>query len=117
MSTQHIAIERAVALLTAAKVDFKVITEDGVEYGNLVAAKRKVGKKVFTRPRGEMLNHFKPFVENMKPGDVARVPSNFYTVEEVRGPLASWCSSHWGNGSYITTVDRKTHEIEVLRVL
>lgn len=115
MSAQLIAIERAVALLNAAKADFKIIAQDGSEFGNLIGAKRP-GKKTYTRPRGTMLSHFKPFIENMQPGDTVNVPADFYDVEEVRGPISSWCSANWGAGNAITSIDRKNNVVEVLRV-
>lgn len=115
MSTQMIAIERAIALLNAAKADYKIITPDGEEFGNLIGAKRP-GKKVYTRPRGTMLQHFKPFIEAMQPGECVKVPADFYDVEDVRGPISSWCSANWGVGSAITSIDRTHNVVEVLRV-
>lgn len=116
MSTQSIAVSRAIALLNAAKVQYKILTEDGAEYGTLQVVYPKQKKRIYTRPRGEMRDYYLPFVKDQQPGETVRIPFGPYEAEDIRGPLCGYCSINWGNGSYITTIDRIGSFVEVLRV-
>lgn len=116
MSVENIAVSRAVALLNAAKVQYKIITDDGAEYGSLKVVIPKMGKRVYTRPRGEMRDYYLPHVQHLQSGGSAKIPFGQYEPEDIRGPLTAWCTAHWGNGSYITSVNRAEQCVEILRV-
>ena len=116
MSTQSIAVSRAIALLNAAQAQYKIITEDGAEYGGLTVVIPKEKKRIHTRPRGELRDYYLPHIQNMKSGDLVKVPAGPYELEDLRGPITSYCSQHWGNGSYVTSLNRAENAVEVLRV-
>lgn len=109
------AIDRAVLLLLAAKAKFKIIAEDGTEYGELEAALPK--RRKFANPRGTLKDHFYPFIADMTPGDVRTIPAKEFGAERIRSSLAGWIATNWGNGAAITSVDRKANTVEVLRVV
>lgn len=118
MSVQQLAIERAVNMLKGAGAQFKIITADGQHYGELeavVPAPRK--RKVYTRPRGEMRDHFIKYIMGMVPGGYAEVPAGDYSLEDVRGPLTSWACAKWGNGSVMTSINRDKNVVEVIRTI
>lgn len=116
MSTQSIAVSRAIALLNAAQAQYKIITEDGAEYGGLTVVVPKAKKRIHTRPRGELRDYYLPYLINMQAGQTVSVPAGPYELEDLRGPITSYCSTHWGNGSYITSINRKENAVELLRV-
>jgi hypothetical protein len=117
MSVNQIALDRALKLLAASGAQYAVIGLDGVKYGTLdVVEPKPAKKKVFTHAHGEFRDYFMPFIGGMKPGDSVKIPPGKYQLEELRGPLSSWCSTHWGAGNTITSIDRKANLIEVLRV-
>ena len=116
MSVQQLAIERAVNMLKGAGAQFKIITADGQHFGELeavVPAPRK--RKVYTRPQGEMRDHYLKYVIGMVPGGYAEVPAGPYELEDVRGPLTAWMHSKWGTGSAITSINRDKNVVEVIR--
>ena len=117
MSVQQVALDRALKLLAAAGVQYAVIGLDNIKYGTLdVAQPKPAKKKVFTHTHGEFRDYFVPFIGSMRPGDSVKILPGKYQLEELRGPLSSWCSTHWGAGNTITSIDRKENLIEVLRV-
>lgn len=118
MSVQQLAIERAVNMLKGAGAQFKIITSDGQEYGELhVAEPVQRKRKVYTRPQGEMRDHYLPHVIGMVPGGYAEVPAGPYSLEDVRGPLTAWIHAKWGPGSAITSVNREKNVVEVIRTI
>lgn len=117
MSLQNAAVERAINMLNAVGAQFKIITADGQEYGQLTVAQPKQRKtKVYLRPVGELHAYYSPFIVDVKPGEAVQVPFGPYEAEDVRGPITAWCCSHWGKGNYMTVVNRDKRCVEVLRV-
>ena len=117
MSVNQIALDRALKLLDAAGVQYAVIDFDGVKHGALEVGQPKTKKKkVFMHQHGEFRDYFMPYLQNLTAGSAVKVPPGKYQLEELRGPLSSWCSTNWGKGSTITSIDRKSNLIEVLRV-
>lgn len=118
MSVNQIALDRALKLLDAAGVQYAVIGFDGDKYGTLeIASPKPAKKKIFRHQHGEFRDYFKPYIKDLSLGDSVKIPFGKYEAEELRGPLSSWCSTHWGAGSTITSIDRKAGHVEVLRVL
>jgi len=117
MSVNQIALDRALKLLDAAGVQYAVIGLDGVKHGVLEVAEEKSKKKRALRyAYGEFRDYFMPYIKDMEPGDSVKIPPGKYQLEELRGPLSSWCSTNWGAGNTITSIDRKAGHVEVLRV-
>lgn len=117
MSLQNAAVDRAINMLTAVGAQFKIITADGTEYGQLEVVQPKARKtKVYLRPIGELHAYYSPFIIGMKPGEAVQIPFGPYEAEDVRGPLTAWCCSHWGKGNYMTVVNRDKRCVEVLRI-
>lgn len=118
MEVQKIAISRAVALLRSAKCQFAIIDADGNKQGDLeIATQGRRSRGAF--PRGTLIAHFLPHIENMKPGDAACVPYGRFAAEKshrdsLQKAISSHCSAAWGNKTYITHMNDKG--VEVLRV-
>ena len=113
--TEQIALERALALLNAAKAKYKIILPDGTEYGELVVAKPKA-KRNMKHQRGELTTYFQPLIEGMQPGEVRTIPAGKYGPVDLRASLSGWCAGRWGNGNSITSVDHRNNAVEVMRV-
>ena len=101
-------------------IDFKIFTKEGdEEYGSLKAVAPKV-EKVRTRaaseyPIGEVRNYILPFLENVQPDGVTSVPVGKYNPENVRGNACSWCTTHWGKGTYSSTYNKEKKTVEIYR--
>lgn len=112
-----VTLHKAIRMLIGTGVAFAVIDEKGNKHGNLevVAPKERKRTPSPNRKRGELINHFLPYVENAESGQVIRIPANQYDIGEVRSSLASWASSVWGKDSYTTHILRDQRIIEILR--
>lgn len=118
MEVQKIAIDRAIALLSAAKCQFAIIDAAGNRHGTLeIASPALRSRGAF--PRGTLVAHFLPHIEHMKPGDAYVVPYGAFAAEKshresLQKAISSHCSAAWGNKTYITHMNEKG--VEVLRV-
>lgn len=117
MEVQKLALNRAMAMLTAAKCQFAIVDAEGNKYGGLqVAEPPKRTRGAF--PRGTLVAHFQPYIKDVKPGDVVCVPYGICAEKPQRDALqraiASHCSAAWGNKTYITHMNDAG--VEVLRI-
>lgn len=118
MDIRSEALQRGLQLLRAAQVRFKVITEDGAEYGDLEVVKTKPR----TRSRGTkykvgtIRRYYLPLIESMQPEEVRFVPVGEFDLDTLQGGISAYASAHWGNKSVITRKDEERNGIEILRV-
>lgn len=113
----EVAITRALALLKSVNAQFKIITADGQEHGDLEVVQPKERKRQKgLYGYGELNHYFLPLVEKMKPGEQVNVPFDRYECERLRGALSAWLVKKWGKGNTITSVNRESKVVEVLRV-
>ncbi len=115
---KSVAIKRALALLNAAGAKYKVIAEDGAEYGELVVAPPKSCSR---KPRdsryasGERTAYIRALVADMKPGDEIMIPfTDAYPADAIGHMVAPTCFDLWGSGGYIT--ENTEAGVSVLRV-
>ena len=110
-------IAKAVELLKATGAQFKVISPNGEEFGELEVVAKK--QKTFRFAHGELAAFYKPVLENLKAGEVATFknpdPSK-YDIEDFRSSACSWISKEWGLGAHTSTIDRTFDTLEILRV-
>mgnify|MGYP006302911423 CR=1 FL=1 len=107
-------------LLRSVKAEFKIIMPDGTEYGELVIASKdsdgelRSKKRMFRMPVGKMRDHYKPYIENLKSGDVAQIPFDHFERHQLRQAVSAWACSNWGSGNVRTCITDE--HVEVLRV-
>lgn len=112
---EQIAIDRAITLLRSLKAQYKIILPDGTEHGELVATKPKA-KRNSKHPHGMMSAYFQPLVKDMQPGEVLTIDASIYGPVDLRATLSGWCTTRWGKGSVITSINHKNNTVEVMRV-
>lgn len=112
-------VDRAVAFLNAAGVDYKVILPDGTEYGDLevVVLKRRTRNQRIAH--GTMTGLYKQQINNAEVGDVIQVSIADIEAlgakpESLRSAATAHASLTWGNGTY-TSIVTDTH-VEILRI-
>ena len=111
-------IAKAVELLKASGAQFKVISPDGTEFGELEVQAQK-GKKIFRFGHGEISCIYKPHLEKLNVGEVATIKNpdtDKFDIEDIRSSACSWISKHWGAEAHTSTIDRTFNTIEILRV-
>jgi len=109
------AIKRAVLLLQASKAKFKVITEEGAEYDDLVIAPPvTVVKRKRMFKTGELQAHYKPYLDKLEPGDLASIPILSYPPESLRSAITAAACNRWGKGSAMSCI--RDGNVELLRL-
>lgn len=107
------AIEAAVRTLTNLGCQLKVITPDGVEFGELAVAQAKTKS---------VTNHFvqtgyREAVGGLKIGDIATILwDDFTSIENLRAAMNSYGIRAFGKGSCTTDIDRVNGSVTILRV-
>lgn len=106
-------------MLKAVGVKYHIVTDEDVVLANhdfrfAPTKEQKRAKSEF--PRGDVLNHYLPYIKELKPGEVAVIPDGGYGVERVRGGVCSWFSRTVGNNKVVSTINKKNNTVEVLRI-
>ena len=114
MDIKKDAINKAIRLLDAVKAKYKIITEDGEEFGELevmVKPKYSLRRRVFAETG---------YIEKIKPmavGDVVTLsPPDGSTCEQMRSAVCGTLNRMYGAGACMTTINKVTNQVEVLRV-
>lgn len=91
---------------------------NGKDYtnGQLVTAKLKRTKRASSINYGSRAEYYKPFIKDLQPGDVVDVPFGDFYGYDLQSSIGAWAVSNWGTKSFMTTVNKKTKVVEVLRL-
>ncbi len=116
MDLKTIAVQRAINLLNSSGAKYKIVMPDGSEYGELQIAAPEKQKRERRYPMGYMRSYYRPLIENMKPGDIVRVPVSEFDLESLQSGLCAYASANWGNQSAITRRAPEHNAVEIMRV-
>ena len=113
------AANRAIILLRAAGVDYKVILPDGTEHGDLEVVVHKKRTRTQRVPSGSLMPLYKSKLDAAQIGDVVQISIEDAakygaTPEGMRSSITAYANNLWGKGSYTSTVT-DTH-VELLRI-
>lgn len=106
-------IAQAIKLLDASGCKYKVIDQDGNEYGVLTVSAPKKTSKTFKHPPGTMHRLYYPLIKDMQPGDVVAIKNFDFEPRALQGAVSAWASEHWGKGAYKTCIVGP--DVEILR--
>ena len=106
-------IAQAIKLLDASGCKYKVIDQDGNEYGVLTVSEPKKSSRTFKHQPGTMHRFYYPLIKDMKVGDVVVVKNFDYEARALQGAISAWATEHWGKGAYKTCVVGP--DVEILR--
>lgn len=113
-------LRRAVSMLTALKVDFKIICEDG-EFGELEVVKpKRASSRRYSVPRKSYIGLFRNTVDAMQIGDCEQFPIALINtvenanVESFRASMCSYATTKWGKGAYVSHITNEN--VELLRM-
>lgn len=117
LEVQEKKLKQAVAMLEVLGTKFKVITPDGVEYGDLEIKPPKPaskGRNLPRYPRGEVRDLFMPFLVGMKAGQAKVIECKNHDARVVARDLAAYSANHFGAGSLSCHTDRESNIVQVL---
>lgn len=117
LAVQEKKLNEALSVLKLVGAQYKVITPDGDEYGDLeVKALRKETTKAGL-PRykfGETREFFRPHISVMKAGDAKVIDCKQYDPRVIARDISSYCCQAFGTGSVSTLTVREDNSVEIL---
>jgi hypothetical protein len=113
MSVREHALDKALQILEALKCQYKVITIDGKQHGDLVVMDNRKKKRPLL-PIGTYSNYIRPHLEKLEVGDVAVLPFGDFVGGDLQSNVGARAIHLWGAGSYKSCITGKT--VEVLRL-
>jgi hypothetical protein len=109
------ALTRAISLLTALGARYGIVLPSGEVIGERLAETPQARtRKKPQHPTGTLTNHFRPYVEGLQPGQSAEIPLGGFG-QGLQNALTGWAAKKWGSGNYITSVDKPTQTLTVIR--
>jgi hypothetical protein len=106
-------IAQAIKLLDASGAKYKIIDQDGNEFGELVVSQQKKSSRTYALKPGTMFRYYHPLIKNMKVGDVVVIAHGEFEPKSLQGAITGWATANWGKGSYKTCI--VDSNIEILR--
>lgn len=110
---EFLALEKAMRLLDAIGCKYRICSPGGNYFGDL---NLKQTKRKLKYPKGEKVKYLRQYLDNMKIGDVVKVPCDKYDLGELQKNVSSHLSKTLGPKSHTTAINRDANCIEVLRV-
>jgi hypothetical protein len=110
---------KALTMLNAHGARYRIELPDGTVHGDLVllpATPPRKKKRPLDFPMGTLKNHVQPYLENLKVGEIAVVPCEFFKVEVIQNACLNFTTPLWGKGSTTTAQNTKDRTVEVLRL-
>jgi hypothetical protein len=116
LEVQEKKLRQAIDILSLLGTDFKVITPDGVEYGDLeVKAKKPTTsvKGLPRYPRGEVRKFFLPLLTGMKAGDAKVIDCKSYDARVISRDISSYSINTFGLGAVSCLTERETNSVQI----
>lgn len=108
-----LALDRLVKQLENLGCQFKIIAEDGTEFGTLeVQPPKRSSPRLDIR--GE--TNYPDLLKDLAVGDAAFVPAGTAPLNKVQSVCCGFMSATYGNGSYMTVQHPDRNGVEVLRL-
>lgn len=115
---KQVALDRAIALLKAAGVQYAIITPGGMKYGDLdVRVKQPRQESKVKRTGFDYTTLWKPVFAALQPGDMHTftIPAGL-TIANLHSAISAAACSTFGNGKCIVSRDTQAGTVQILRV-
>ena len=111
------ALNRLLSGLQNLGCSYVVIDKDGADYIFGDALKKGRKKKGYKYGFGTLREYYGPWLKDLEPGSSVEIPCKDFDITDIQAGVASQASDIWGNGSYMTSMNREKNVLEVLRLL
>ncbi len=116
---QALQVEKIATMLQNMGCKYLIVLPDGVNLGNTDAIKVMVTKMTEKKkrplqyPMGTWSNYIKPYLKDLKEGEVAVIPFGTFPPEALAKNVCATANGLWGNKSYICNV--REDGVEIMR--
>ena len=114
---KQIALNKALKTLDAIGCKYCVIDPENKKYGDLeVASSKSKGRSKMAFPRGTVIEHMRPLIGDLKPGEVGAVSCDRFGKINTSKYISSMAVRWWGKGNATVSYVKDKNEVQVLRV-
>jgi hypothetical protein len=117
MNIKNKAIHDAIVRLEAVQAQYHIVDAEGNVYGAAIVHKPKRTRKIDPNlpNNGEYIASILP--EDAPVSFTAQIkPQHGDTLARLQANISAWCSKHWGNKSFMTSVNKEKGAVDVLRL-
>lgn len=114
MSMKNLAIERMSRQLATLGCRFKIITEDGAEFGDLEVMPEPKQKREYNRY--VTATNYVELLKDIKPGESVFIPAGTAPLNGVQSTLCAYMTSRFGKGAYMSARQPDRNGVEILRL-
>jgi hypothetical protein len=119
LEIQKIVLTKAIKLLNSIDVEYAILA-NGEKYGELEVFEKRgaEGKRSFASKygRGAVLNYVRPYIDNLKVGEVAKIPAGDFELKAIAATSASHAHRMFGNGAHAGRMDKENNVFEIMRL-
>jgi hypothetical protein len=109
---QQKELQKILRFLDAIDCKYKIITDDGQEFGGLSVVEKKILKRQLKRPYGDLSKFYKPKLNlQVKIGEVQEIDCENYNPVDIRSSICSYLGKVWGKGTYTTCTKKNIVEV------
>jgi hypothetical protein len=109
---QQKELQKILRFLDAIDCKYKIITDDGQEFGGLSVVEKKILKRQLKRPYGDLSKFYKPKLNlQIKIGEVQEIDCEDHNPVDIRSSICSYLGKVWGKGTYTTCTKKNIVEV------
>ena len=114
MSIKNLAIDRIARQLENLGCEFKIITEDGTEFGTLEVVTEKAATREYNRY--VTATNYIELLKNLKAGESVFISAGTAPLDGLQSVCATFMVKNFGKGTYMTAQQAERNGVEVLRL-
>ncbi len=119
LEIQKVTLRKAINLLNSIGVEYAILA-NGEKYGSLEIVPQRAPTKGVSYSkkygRGVVLNYVKPYIQNLKVGDVAQIPAGDFDLRAVSAIGATLAHDLFGTGGHTSRRDKNNNVVEIMRL-
>lgn len=121
LEIQRNILSKAIKLLNSIEVEYAIIA-GGEKHGTLEIAHKKQKRKKksksfsFKYGRGALREYVKPYIQDLKVGEVAYIPVGSFDLTAVATSAASYAHGVFGKGGHTGRTDYQKQVFEIMRL-
>lgn len=105
------------AVLEKMECQYVITTSNGMKYSNTIeSTPEPVARPEREFPYGDIRTYVKTFISEMNIGDTVSIPADKYGVGNVQNSVTAWFVTTFGKNSCMSTRNRETNTVDVMRI-
>jgi hypothetical protein len=120
LEIQKNTLVKAIKLLNSIGVEYAILAGEE-KHGTLEVVDKNIkkhGERNFSHKygRGTLVTYVKPYIENLKVGEVAVIPIGDYEIDAIAATSATYAHKIFGTGGHTGRKDKENNVYEIMRL-